>query len=233
MLTAKFDTDKEITCVTGNVNKWAEIQALVGDRLKIRQLDIDRNAVESHINWSLVPEIQGSLEEIARTKCIEAAKQVEGPVLIDDASLSFVAMNGMPGPYVKYFVKAIGIRGLIKLLQGYTNGLAMKAVLICVLAYAPRPGVEPVLFKGELPVSSRAHVGITFPFQGRIVDVPRGPENFPLDAIFEPEGSNGRTLGEMDFEERVQMNNRFLAFQKFFKFIDDHEAQNWRLSRLN
>lgn len=65
-----FDTPEEInmkTCtfVTGNPNKVIEVKAILGDSILVRALALD------------IPEIQGSLEDIARDKCRRASKIVE------------------------------------------------------------------------------------------------------------------------------------------------------------
>lgn len=59
-----------------------------------------------------LPEFQGEPDEISTAKCLEAAKHVDGAVMVDDTSLCFSALGGMPGPYVKWFLKAVGPSGL-------------------------------------------------------------------------------------------------------------------------
>jgi len=49
------------------------------------------------------PEIQGSPEEIIRHKLQSAYDKFKQPVLVDDVSVSFEALNGFPGPYMKDF----------------------------------------------------------------------------------------------------------------------------------
>ena len=58
-----------------------------------------------------LPEYQGTPQEVATSKCLEAARQVKGPVLVEDTSLCFNALGGMPGPYIKWFLKSIGPSG--------------------------------------------------------------------------------------------------------------------------
>ena len=59
-----------------------------------------------------LPEFQGEPDEISRAKCLEAAKRVNGAVMTEDTCLCFNALGGMPGPYVKWFLKAVGPPGL-------------------------------------------------------------------------------------------------------------------------
>lgn len=44
-----------------------------------------------------LPEYQGEIEDICRSKCKEAAKIVKGPVIVEDTSLCFNALQGLPG----------------------------------------------------------------------------------------------------------------------------------------
>lgn len=52
-----------------------------------------------------LPEYQGEPDEITREKCLEAVRRLKGPVLIEDTCLCFNALGGLPGPYIKYFLK--------------------------------------------------------------------------------------------------------------------------------
>lgn len=56
---------KTCTFVTGNPNKVIEVNAILGDSIPVRVLALD------------IPEIQGSLEDIARDKCRRASRIVE------------------------------------------------------------------------------------------------------------------------------------------------------------
>ena len=58
-----------------------------------------------------LPEYQGTPEEVVRAKCTLAAQHIKGPVVVEDTSLCFNALGGMPGPYVKWFLKEIGPAG--------------------------------------------------------------------------------------------------------------------------
>ena len=107
-----------------------------------------------------VPELQGDPLEIARKKVLEAAAQVDGPVLTEDTSLCFNALSGLPGPYIKWFLEKTGHAGLNNLLAAYPDKSAYSQ---CVFAYCAGKGQEPVLFDGRCP--------------GKIVQ-PRGPTNF-------------------------------------------------------
>ncbi|GFG12189.1 Ham1 family protein [Aspergillus udagawae] len=126
--------------------------------------------------------IQGSLEEIAREKCRSAATATQGPVLTEDSAIEFRALNGLPGPYIKWFYSALGNNGLCQLLAAFED---KSASAICTYAFSSGPGVEPVLFQGWV--------------DGQIV-TPRGTNGFAFDPIFEVQG---KTYGEMDAQTKA------------------------------
>ncbi|WFD27952.1 adenylate kinase [Malassezia nana] len=151
-----------ITFVTGNKNKLREVQNILGS--------------SPNSSWTLeskpldVPEVQGTTQDVARAKCRSAAQQLQGPCLTEDTALSFHALGGLPGPYIKDFLQTLGLDGLNRLLTGFDD---KSATAICTFAYCEGPGAEPILFEGKT--------------LGRIVP-PRGPTHFGWDPVFEVDG---------------------------------------------
>ncbi|KLJ10443.1 Ham1 family protein [Blastomyces silverae] len=177
---------KTINFITGNKNKLAEVQVILGDVIEVQNRAID------------VPEIQGSIEEIAKEKCRKAAEAVQGPVLTEDTALEFNALKGLPGPYIKWFLEALGHDGLNKLLDPYED---KSIVAVCTFAFSSGPGAEPILFQGKT--------------EGRIVPA-RGPANFGWDPIFEYEG---KTFAEMDKDEKNLISHRYKALAKLKQWL--------------
>ncbi|SHO79013.1 Similar to S.cerevisiae protein HAM1 (Nucleoside triphosphate pyrophosphohydrolase) [Malassezia sympodialis ATCC 42132] len=184
---------KIITFVTGNKNKLREVQNILG--------------ASPNASWSLesksldVPEVQGSTQEVALAKCRSAAQQLQGPCLTEDTALSFRALNGLPGPYIKDFLHKLGLDGLNRLLAGFDD---KGATAICTFAYCEGPGFEPVLFEGKT--------------LGHIVP-PRGPTDFGWDPVFEVDG-HGKTFAEMDKSEKNAVSHRFRALSQFQSFLN-------------
>lgn len=58
-----------------------------------------------------VPELQGTTQEVAIEKCRRAAELLQGPCITEDTALCFEALNGLPGPYIKHFLKGLGLDG--------------------------------------------------------------------------------------------------------------------------
>lgn len=155
-----------------------------------------------------MPEIQGSIEDIAKFKCREAARAVGGPVITEDTALCMEALGGLPGPYIKWFVQDVGLAGITQMLAGFpANKRGAEAV--CTFAYAPGPGAEPVLFQGRIT--------------GQIVS-PRGPHHFGWDPIFQPEHPSGQTFAEMPASVKNGISHRMRALQKLQRHFKVQET---------
>jgi len=142
-----------------------------------------------------VPEIQGTTQQVALAKCRSAAQQLKGPCITEDTALSFHALNGLPGPYIKDFLGNLGHDGLNRMLAGFDD---KAATAICTFAYCAGPDAEPMLFEGTT--------------LGRIVPA-RGPNKFGWDPIFEVDGA-GKTFAEMDADEKNVVSHRSRALAK-------------------
>ncbi|KIJ57241.1 hypothetical protein M422DRAFT_219150 [Sphaerobolus stellatus SS14] len=185
---------RKIVFVTGNANKLAEVQAILSDGTPL--------VVESQ-NFDL-PELQGTTEEIAAEKCKRAAELVGGPCITEDTSLSFKALGGLPGPYIKWFHKELGNEGLLKLLEGFPT---KEATAVSTFGYCPGPGQEAIIFEGRK--------------EGRMVPS-RGPPNFfAWNPIFEVDGT-GMTFAEMPIELKNKISHRFQALQKLREYLQEH-----------
>ncbi|MCJ1383586.1 nucleoside triphosphate pyrophosphohydrolase ham1 [Xylographa soralifera] len=178
---------RSINFITGNRNKLVEVEAILGATVHLHSASLD------------LVEIQGTIEEISRDKCRRAAAAVNGPVLVEDTCLCFNALKELPGPYIKWFLHALGHEGLNNMLVAYED---KSAQAVCTFAYCEGPNHEPLLFQGRT--------------NGKIVPA-RGPTHFGWDPIFEYEG---KTYAEMDKAEKNKISHRFLALEKLRKWLE-------------
>jgi inosine triphosphate pyrophosphatase len=84
-----------------------------------------------------------------------AKNQVDGPVVVEDTSLCFNALGGLPGVYIKWFLEKTGHEGLNNILAAYPD---KSAYAQCVFAFSPRRGAEPLCpltFVGRTEVINR------------------------------------------------------------------------------
>lgn len=64
-----------------------------------------------------VPEIQDtSCEEVAQQSALHAAQQIGEPCIVMDAGFFILALNGFPGPFVKYINEWISEEQLLRML---------------------------------------------------------------------------------------------------------------------
>lgn len=108
----------DLTVVTSNKDKLAEINQILGTNHKVSALDI--------------PEIQSlDLDEVITHKAKSAYKKIKKPVLVEDISLEIQALNNLPGTFVKFFLERLGSEGTVKLVgKAKTSATAIAAVAI-------------------------------------------------------------------------------------------------------
>ncbi|CAO2578773.1 Inosine triphosphate pyrophosphatase [Lemmus lemmus] len=148
-----------------------------------------------------LPEYQGEPDEISIQKCREAARQVQGPVLVEDTCLCFNALGGLPGPYIKWFLEKLKPEGLHQLLAGFED---KSAYALCTFALSTGDPSQPVLlFRGQTA--------------GRIV-MPRGSRDFGWDPCFQPDGYE-QTYAEMPKAEKNAISHRFRALLKLQEYF--------------
>ncbi|KAF8270938.1 inosine triphosphate pyrophosphatase-like protein [Lactarius quietus] len=188
-------TLERLVFVTGNAGKFNEVREILAQGAQGAAIDIESRDLD-------LPEIQGTTQEIAVEKCRRAAELIGGPVITEDTSLCFAALNGLPGPYIKFFWRELGFEGLNRMLDGFPTRAAWA---LCTLAYSAGPGTEPILFEGRT--------------DGRIVP-PRGLLNlkFGWGPVFEA-NDTGLTYTEMEATQKNAISHRARALQKLRAYL--------------
>ena len=172
----------KITVVTGNAHKAVEVAAFFGDSIEVVHVALD------------IPEYRSDdVAEIAREKARYAYEHLSTPLIVDDTAFCIDALNGFPGPYAAYVLRAIGNTGILKLMDGVRD---RNAHFTTAIAYADETGIR--VFPGTL--------------HGQIIPVPRGTGGFGYDPIFEV---GGRTLAELPLAEKSRQSHRALALAAF------------------
>ncbi|PPQ70378.1 hypothetical protein CVT26_013843 [Gymnopilus dilepis] len=184
-------SQKALVFVTGNANKLREVKEILSSGG--HPIEVESQSLE-------IPEIQGTTVEVAAAKCRKAAELVGGPCITEDTALGFVALKGLPGPYIKHFMTEIGHDGLNAMLVGFPT---KAAEAICTFAYSAGPGTEPIIFEGRTP--------------GTIVSA-RGPKVFGWDAVFQPDGYD-MTYAEMPSDEKNKISHRGKALEKLRTYL--------------
>jgi len=171
--------------ITGNKNKFAEAQLDLAP-IRIEQKEI--NLVEIQ---SLDP------KETIEHKLKEAQNIVDGEFFVEDVSINLSAMNGFPGPLIKWLLKAVWREGIYDICRAKNN---FDAKAIATIGYSD--GQDIKFFQGEI--------------SGTVV-FPKGESDFGWDPIFRPAGFE-KTFAEMTKEEKNAISHRGIAVKKFKEF---------------
>lgn len=110
-------------------------------------------------------------------------------------------MNGMPGPYIKFFLEGLGPEKLHLLLAGFSD---KTAEAVATIGYSEGPGHEPVLFQGRI--------------DGTIVPA-RGVMRYGWQTCFQPDGMV-LSLAEMPDEEKHEISHLGIALRKFSTWLN-------------
>lgn len=175
----------DIVVVTSNKHKVAEINKILGTNYKISKLEI--------------PEIQSlNLDEIITKKAKTAYEIAKKPVLVTDVSLEIEALNGLPGPFVKFFVQTIGVGGTVNLIKSKNRNAIVTDAL------GLYDGITMKIFKGTL--------------RGTLASKPRGSAGFGFDVVFIPKGKK-KTYAQMSSIEKNEISHRAIALKKLKAYL--------------
>lgn len=112
---------KDLTLITGNINKYNEFKNLLHYPLKYKKIDL--------------PELQDiEVANVVTQKAKEAFSLIKKPVMIEDTGLSFEQWNGLPGALIKWFLETVGTTGLLRMIDSSENrnAMALTVVGICI-----------------------------------------------------------------------------------------------------
>jgi non-canonical purine NTP pyrophosphatase (RdgB/HAM1 family) len=171
--------------ITGNKNKFLEAKSVLPE---LQQLEVD------------LPEIQSlDAKEIIKHKLRVARKQFpDKAIIVEDTSLYFERLNGLPGPLVKHMLESLGTKGLYKFAWSFNITKAAARVMIGFSEPQRRPEFFSALVTGQIVY-------------------PRG-ESFGWDSIFQPDGSD-KTFAELGPEGKAKFSMRTSAFKKLKDYL--------------
>lgn len=149
-----------------------------------------------------LPELQSlDLHEVLRAKGEAAWQRVRRPLVVEETGLELAALNGFPGPLVKWMLQAIGSEGIAQLAQRAGD---TRATARCLLLYRD----------DERSVVSE---GIT---TGHLVLPARGDSGFGWDPVFQPDGHE-LTYGELAEAQKDAVSHRGRAWRDLLSRLQD------------
>ncbi|NQU63669.1 MAG: non-canonical purine NTP pyrophosphatase [SAR324 cluster bacterium] len=179
-----------IVLITGNAGKLGEFKEL-----------INLEALRFGYKSLYLPEIQSlDILKIGRYKtkiALSSQSEMESfdAVLTDDTALYCKALNGLPGPLIKWFLDRLKPDGLVKLIKGKDK----RASVTCLLSLGMIKTGKIIQFAGTI--------------EGKLVH-PQGRNGFGWDPVFMPDGSE-LTYGEMAVDKKNKISHRAIAVKKF------------------
>jgi non-canonical purine NTP pyrophosphatase (RdgB/HAM1 family) len=132
--------------------------------------------------------------EVVTDKVRRAYEVINRPLIVEDISAGLDSLNGLPGPFIKYFIKRMGADTLWQLASRQETA----ACVSCVAAY----------FDGQTLLTAQGDV------RGTIV-APRG-EAYGFSSTFVPDGQT-QTYAEMTGNAKDSLSHRSLAVAKLLE----------------
>jgi XTP/dITP diphosphohydrolase len=162
------------TIVTGNQEKLVELRRIIPASIQFDHHELDLHEIQSL-----------DLDEIIADKARRAYEILQKPVLVEDVAAGLEALNGLPGPFIKFFHQKLGEQALYEL-----GGESGRATIFCVAAYYD--GGKLLIGHGQVA--------------GKVVE-PRVDNGFGFNKIFVPDGY-GQTFAEMAPELHDRLSHR-------------------------
>ena len=181
----------QIFLVTGNKNKLREWQEVLPANIQIDTVDVDLDEIQSD-----------NPEVIVADKARRAYEKVGKPVVVEDVEAGLEKLGGLPGPFIKYFLKKMGNDALYQL----AGQEGERATISCTIGYYD--GKELLTVRGNI--------------NGTVV-APRGNDGFGFDVTFVPDGET-QTYAEMDVAKKNSLSHRYKAIQLFVEKLTEKWA---------
>lgn len=171
--------------ITGRKEKFQEVKFILDN---IQQLDLK------------LPEIQDvDAKKIIHYKLLSAIELYPNlELIVEDTSLYLDALNGLPGPLIKWFLEKLGNEGIHDIVSQLND---RRAEAKTIIGYSRNNDIY--FFEGSI--------------RGEIV-YPRGERGFGWDPIFQPQDYD-KTFGEMTNEEKYKISMRTIAANKLKEFL--------------
>ena len=187
----------ELVFATNNSHKQEEINAAVGDSIKILSLK-DIGCIDD------IPETAPTLEGNASQKSQFIYQKYGLNCFADDTGLEVEALDGRPGVYSARYAG-----------PGHDHDKNMDKVLTELENKQNRKARFRTVISLMLDKKEYFFEGIV---DGSILTERQGKKGFGYDPIFQPQGYK-ISFAEMDLEEKNNISHRGLAVQKLIAFL--------------
>lgn len=179
---------KPVTFITGNQNKVRYLEQYLEHPIKHVRLDLE--------------ELQTlDTRKIVEYKARQAYEQIGEPVLVEDGSLGFTALGGLPGPFIRFFIDNVPLATMCRMLDGMDRSAEAR------VTFGYYDGQEVRFFESTL--------------KGTIAEHPAGENGWAWDKIFIPTGSS-TTRAEFSDAEYEQSSQELRPLQPLVAFLTEN-----------
>ncbi len=187
----------KLVFATNNLHKLEELQAIIGDRIKLLSLK-DIGCSEE------IPEEQPTLEGNAKQKSTYVFEKYGYPCFADDTGLEIEALNGEPGVYSARYAgeeksAETNMNKVLEKLANKNNRNARFRTVISLIINGAENQFEGVV-------------------EGKILTGKKGDSGFGYDPIFQPNGFE-TTFAEMNITDKNKISHRGRAVEKLVKYL--------------
>jgi len=170
----------KIYFATHNPGKVREFRQILKGVCELEHIELEYSEIQSD-----------DPEEVAKHSAKLLADRYQKPIVVEDSGLFIKALNSFPGVYSAPIHKQIGLKGILRLMEGMKDRSCeyRSAVGFCI------PDRDPLSFLGKE--------------RGMIADAERGDLGFGHDPIFIPEGET-KTYGELGDKNKKFRKNAVL-----------------------
>ncbi len=177
-----------LTFITGNQHKADYLARYLA--MPVAHVKVDLDEIQSL-----------NLHEIVEHKVKQAYARLGTPVIVEDVSLEFSALGGLPGPFIRFFLEQMDERELCNLVKGKSR----EATARCVFGYCD--GTTLKLIEGSM--------------KGTITENPSGDGGYGWDRIFISEGyeTPRACLSEVEYEKTYTTIKPFPALKNFLESL--------------
>lgn len=189
----------KLVALTGNRNKANEYRTIIQALRPMVELEGIDPGIEEQRKGSFRKTAEGKLED-SMVALVGNGHELDSSKIYfaEDAGIEISALEGYPGVKSAAELKRIGLKGILKLMEGKKD---RSARFVAAIAFWKQGDIQVV-------------EGIV---DGRIILEIRGPRTFGYDPIFVPEGYS-KTFAE-DPETKLGISHRRRAVEKMLEAI--------------
>ena len=184
---------KNIYLISGNEGKLKEFQSIIP---QVKNIKLELNEIQSLDPAKIIEHKLNSAKNKLNNEGINFDY-----IIVEDTSLFIDSLNGLPGPFIKFFLKSIGNEGICKIVNSYSKNINASAKTF--IGLIDKSGISH-FFEGDI--------------KGTISKEPRGENGFGWDKIFIP-GDSNKTFAEMSSDEKNNISMRRIAIEKLSEFL--------------